>query len=106
MAPSRAGHNAVNDNHVSNTHLGDGIDVCSNNNTLSENTVFSSGQAGIHLDSNCGSTGNNNIVSKNTVNEACVGILLGSGTGNTFPIANLGANVANTSPAGDVCRRC
>ena len=98
-----ADSNAVNNNHVSNTHLGDGIDVCSNNNTVSENTVFSSGQAGIHLDSSCGPTGNNNIVSKNTVNEACAGILLGSGTGNTFPIANLVANVAHTTRAGDAC---
>jgi len=98
-----ADHNTVSNNHVSDTHLGDGIDLCSNQNTVSGNTVFSSGQAGIHLDSSSGSTGNNNIVSKNTVNEACAGILLGSGTGNTFPIANLVANVANTSLAGDVC---
>lgn len=98
-----ADHNTVSNNHVSDTHLGDGIDLCSNQNTVSGNTVFSSGQAGIHLNSSCGSTGNNNIVSKNTVNEACAGILRGSGTGNTFPIANLVANVANTSLAGDVC---
>lgn len=98
-----ANHNEVSNNHVSDTHLGDGIDVCSNNNTVSGNTVFSSGQAGIHLDSSCKSTGNNNIVSKNTVNEACAGILLGSGAGNTFPIANLVANVANTTLAGDDC---
>jgi parallel beta-helix repeat protein len=98
-----ADHNAVSNNHVSNTHLGDGIDLCSNNNTVSGNTVFSSGQAGIHLDSSCGSTGNNNTVSKNTVNEACAGILQGGGTGNTFPMATVIANVANTSLAGDVC---
>ena len=98
-----ADHNAVSNNHVSDTHLGDGIDLCSNHNNVSGNIVFSSGQAGIHLDSSCGSTGNNNIVSKNTVNEACAGILLGSGTGNTFPIANIVANVANTTLAGDVC---
>ena len=98
-----ADHNAVSNNHVSDTHLGDGIDLCSNNNTVSGNTVFSSGHAGIHLDSSCPSTGNNNTVSKNTVNEACAGILLGSGTGNTFPIANLVANVAHTTLAGDVC---
>ena len=95
--------NVVNNNHVSDTHLGDGIDLCSNNNMVSGNIVFSSGQAGIHLDSSCGSTGNNNTVSKNTVNEACAGILLGSGLGNTFPIANIVANVANTTLAGDVC---
>jgi parallel beta-helix repeat protein len=74
-----------------------------NNNTVSGNTVFSSGQAGIHLDSSCGSRGNNNTVSKNTVNEACAGILQGGGTGNTFPMATVVANVANTSLAGDVC---
>jgi parallel beta-helix repeat protein len=88
---------------VSNTHLGDGIDLCSNGSSVTGNVVFSSGQAGIHLDSSCGSTGNNNSVSKNTVNEACAGILLGSGTGNTFPLPNLVANVANTTLAGDVC---
>ena len=98
-----ADHNTVSNNHASDTHLGDGIDLCSNQNTVSGNTVFSSGQAGIHLDSSCGSTGNNNIVSKNTVNEACAGILLGTGIGNMFPIANLVANVANTSLAADVC---
>ena len=95
--------NVVTNNRVSDTHLGDGIDLCSNNNMVSGNIVFSSGQAGIHLDSSCGSTGNNNTVSKNTVNEACAGILLGSGSGNTFPIANIVANVANTTLAGDVC---
>jgi parallel beta-helix repeat protein len=79
-----ANDNTVSNNHISNTHLGDGIDLWSNQNTVSGNTVFSSGQAEIHLDSSCGSTGNNNIVSKNTVNETCAGILLGSGTGNTF----------------------
>jgi parallel beta-helix repeat protein len=98
-----ADNNTVTNNHVSDTHLGDGIDICSNNNTISGNTVFSSGQAGIHLDSSCGSTGANNIVSKNTVNEACAGILLGSGGGNTFPMPNIVANVANTTLAGDVC---
>ncbi|HWO29606.1 MAG TPA: right-handed parallel beta-helix repeat-containing protein [Candidatus Acidoferrum sp.] len=98
-----ADNNTVANNHVSNTHLGDGIDLCSNGSSVTGNVVFSSGQAGIHLDSSCGSTGNNNTVSKNTVNEACAGILLGSGTGNTFPLPNLVANVANTSLAGDVC---
>src|SRR5450432_3472009 len=98
-----ADNHTVANNHVSNTHFGDGIDLCSNGNSVTGNVVFSSGQAGIHLDSSCGSTGNNNTVSKNTVNEACAGILLGSGTGNTFPLPNLVANVANTTLAGDVC---
>jgi hypothetical protein len=37
------------------------------------------------------------------VNDACAAILLGSGTGNTFPIAGTVANVANTTLAGDTC---
>jgi parallel beta-helix repeat protein len=98
-----ADNNTVANNHVADTHLGDGIDLCSNNNTVTANVAFSSGQAGIHLDSSCGSTGNGNTVSKNTVNQACVGILLGSGTGNSFPMPNFVANVANKTLAGDVC---
>jgi parallel beta-helix repeat protein len=98
-----ADNNTVANNHVADTHLGDGIDLCSNNNTVTANVAFSSGQAGIHLDSSCGSTGNGNTVSKNTVNQACVGILLGSGTGNSFPMPNFVAIVANKTLAGDVC---
>jgi parallel beta-helix repeat protein len=102
-----ADNNTVSTNHVSDTHLGDGIDLCSNGNTVTSNIVFSSSQAGIHLDSSCPnlspSSGNNNTVSKNTVNEACAGILKGNGSGNTFPIANVVANVTNTSLAGDTC---
>jgi parallel beta-helix repeat protein len=36
-----ADHNTVSNNHVSDTHLGDGIDLCSNQNTVSGNTVLS-----------------------------------------------------------------
>ena len=95
--------NTLTNNEVVNTRGGDGIDLCSNNNSLTSNTIFSSGQSGIHLDSSCGATGNNNAVSKNEVNEACAGILLGSGTGNTFPLPNTIANVTNATLAGDVC---
>ena len=98
-----ADSNTVSSNRVSNTHLGDGIDLCSNGNTVTGNIVSSSDAGGIHLDSSCGSTGNNNIVSKNTVNEACAGLLLGGGTGNTFPLPNLIFNVRNTTLAGDAC---
>ena len=95
--------NTISNNDVSDTHLGDGIDLCSNNNSVTVNKVYSSGQAGIHLDSGCGSTGNNNTVSSNAVNEACAGLLLGSGTGNTFPSSNTVANVTYTTLAGDTC---
>ena len=102
MAAFTANDNKVNNNLVTNTHIGDGIDLCSDSNTVTGNTVFSSDEAGIHLDSSCGSTGSNNIVSRNTVNEACAGILLG-GSGNTVSATNTFANVANTTLAGDVC---
>jgi len=98
-----ADDNTVSTNVVSDTHLGDGIDLCSNNNSVISNLVYSSGGAGIHLDGSCGATGNNNTVSNNSVNEACAGLLLGSGTGNTFPAVNPVANVTFTSLAGDVC---
>jgi parallel beta-helix repeat protein len=92
--------NTLTNNQVVNTQVGDGIDLCSNGNTVTSNTVFSASQSGIHLDSSCVAA---SIVSKNVVNDACAGILLGSGTGNTFPTANTYANVANTTLAGDTC---
>ena len=98
-------NNTIINNQIVNSQLGDGIDLCSNGNTVISNTVFSSGRAGIHLDGSCSatSTGNNNIVSRNVVNDACAGILLGSGTGNKFFIGNTFANVANATLAGDTC---
>jgi parallel beta-helix repeat protein len=120
-----ADHTNIHDNSVLGTQIFDGIDVCSNNNTVSNNTVFSSTEAGIHLDSTCGSTGKNNVVVSNTINDACAGILQG-GTPNTLgstsnplagllggllpglilpglPAPNTFYNVTNTVLAGDVC---
>lgn len=98
-------NNSIINNQVVNTQIGDGIDVCSNGNTVMSNSVFSSSRSGIHLDGSCGpsSTGNNNTVSGNVVNDACAGILLGSGVGNNFPAGNTLANVANLTLAGDAC---
>ena len=97
-----ANGNTVTNNLVTNTHIYDGIDLCSDSNTATGNTVFSSDEAGIHLDSTCGSTGSNNTVSRNTVNEACAGILVG-GSSNTISATNTFANVVNITLAGDVC---
>jgi parallel beta-helix repeat protein len=98
-------NNTIINNQVVNSQYGDGIDLCSNGSTVISNTVFSSSRAGIHLDGSCSSTstGNNNTVSRNVVNDACAGILLGSGAGNKFFIGNTFANVANTTLAGDTC---
>lgn len=100
-----ADNNTVINNMVSSSVFGDGIDLCSNGNTVIANSVFSSVRGGIHLDSSCSatSTGNNNTVSRNVVNDACAGILLGSGTGNHFSAGNEFANVASETLAGDSC---
>ncbi len=101
-----ADHANIHDNRILGTRIFDGIDVCSSNNEVYRNTVYSSTEAAIHLDSTCGSTGTNNTVSDNVVNEACAAILQGatpntiggpSGTDNTF------FNVASQILAGDVC---
>jgi len=88
----------------------DGIDMCSNHNTATSNTVFNSSGSGVHIDSTCtestGQSGNNSTVTKNTINEACAGVLLGSGSGNTvggIGNANDFYNVVQTTQAGDAC---
>ena len=106
-------HTYIHDNNVVGTQVYDGIDACSNSNTITNNTVFGSTESGIHLDSSCGGTGKNNSVTFNTINEACAGILQG-GTPNTLgggtllgiiplPGANTFYNDATTVLAGDVC---
>lgn len=72
----------VTSNTVSTTHLYDGIDQCSNNNTASLNTINGSDEAAVHVDNTCSnhSTGNNNTVNKNKINSACAGVLVGPGT--------------------------
>ena len=94
--------NTVDGNLVVNTQIGDGIDACSNHNTLIGNTVLSSSESGIHLNSLCGGTGSYNTVGANLVNEACAGILEG-GSPNTIYLTNAFLNVVNTTLAGDVC---
>jgi parallel beta-helix repeat protein len=101
-----ADDNTITGNRVSATHLDDGIDLCSNGNVAHSNFVFSSDGAGIHIDSTCmesgAPTGNNTTVTGNAISEACAGVLLGNGTGNTSTPNTL-ANVTNTVQTGDAC---
>jgi hypothetical protein len=59
----------------------DAIDVCTNANVLTSNTIFNSGRSAVHFDASCGalfggSTGTNNSATKNTILESgCAGIL-------------------------------
>lgn len=84
----------------------DGVDLCSNNNTATANIVMNASGAGVHIDSSCtemtGSTGNSTTVSKNTVNDACAGVLLGSGTGSS-ETGDFFYNVVSNTYAGDSC---
>lgn len=81
---------SVTGNKIFGTSTFDGIDVCTNGNTITGNTIFNSSQSGIHLDASCGGTGTGNAVTGNTILEsACAGVLTDSGTGtvganNTF----------------------
>jgi len=96
-----ADSNDVANNKVAGTEIFDAIDMCSSSNTVHLNTIYGSSESGVHVDDTCGS-GNNNTVSNNTINEACAGILQGTGTGNTYT-SNIFYNVTNTMIGGDTC---
>jgi parallel beta-helix repeat protein len=73
---------SVTGNKIFGTSTFDAIDVCTNNNTITGNTIFNSSESGIHLDASCGGTGTGNSVSANTILEsACAGILTDPGAG-------------------------
>jgi hypothetical protein len=93
----------IKSNHIGGTQLFDAIDLCSDGNTAESNTLYGSAESGIHVNAGCPpSTGSNNSVTRNTINEACAGILLGTGTGNiTSPDTFM--NVTYTTLSGDVC---
>jgi hypothetical protein len=93
----------VKSNHVGGTQIYDAIDLCSDQNTAESNVIYGSAQSGIHVDGECSpSTGSGTTVTGNTINEACAGVLLGTGSGNiTAP--NTYLNVTNTTLAGDAC---
>ena len=80
---------SVTGNKIFGTSTFDGIDVCTNYNTVNGNTIFNSAQSAIHLDGSCGNTGQSNTVTGNTILEsACAGILddsSGSGFNNYAP---------------------
>jgi parallel beta-helix repeat protein len=72
-------------NRIFGTSVYDAIDVCTNGNTVTGNTIFNSAESGVHLDASCGGTGNSNTATGNTfVESSCAGILADPGTtGNT-----------------------
>jgi hypothetical protein len=98
-----ANNTIVTSNHIGGTQLYDAIDLCSDGNMAKSNVIYGSSQDGIHVDGECPpSTGSSNSVTFNTINEACAGILLGTGGSNTTA-PNTFSNVTNTTLAGDTC---
>ena len=98
-----ADNTTITSNKVSGTQLYDAIDLCSNHNTARSNMLFGSAESGVHLDDTCGGTGNNNTVTSNTINEACAGILTGTGTTGNTVSPDTFFNVINTTQSGDTC---
>jgi hypothetical protein len=99
-------------NRISTTHAYDGIDVCSNGNSVSKNTIYSSDESAVHLDDQCfgpgnSPSGNNNNVEGTIVNTACAGVLEGpSASGNNVGLIspNTFYNVTYTDLQGsDTC---
>ncbi|HVI09062.1 MAG TPA: hypothetical protein VND65_12300 [Candidatus Binatia bacterium] len=83
----------------------DGIDLCSNNNTATSNTVFNASGAGVHLDSSCfepgGASTGVGTATNNTVNEACAGVILGNSGGTSSGTGSY--NVVETTATGNSC---
>lgn len=91
----------ITSNSITGTQLYDAIDLCSSNNSAKSNAVYGSAESGVHFDDSCGS-GNGNTATGNVINEGCTGILLGTGTGNTYS-PNAYFNVVSDTAAGDSC---
>jgi len=92
-------------NKIMGSSIYDGIDACTNGNTITGNTIFNSTESGVHLDASCGTTGTGNAVSGNTIEEsACAGILddTGSNTIGTNTYYTVPTQVASscTGPVG------
>jgi hypothetical protein len=111
-----ADYNSVSTNKVTSTpaiavtgytYLLDGIDLCSNNNTATGNTVFYSSGAGVHIDSSCteatGPTGMNTSVADTTANEACAGVLTGNNEGTSAASGTTAYNVVAIVATTDTC---
>jgi hypothetical protein len=107
-----ADYNSVSGNKITaspaaGSFLIDGIDLCSNNNKATSNTIFNSSGSGVHIDSQCtegaGTSGNGTMVNTNTISEACAGVLTGTGGVGNTESGNITYNVVQVMQAGDSC---
>jgi hypothetical protein len=103
---NHANGNSITMNQISATRIFDGIDICGNNNTVHNNTIRGSDEAGIHIDSSCddgGPTGQSNSIAQNKINSACVGILVGTSAGSNTIGTNMFFNAGTAVLNGDQC---
>ncbi len=79
-----------------------GIEVCSNFNTITSNTISANANAGVHVSSFCpgnplssdAASGNSNYVAYNTISQTCAGIPVGGNANNVAFNSVTGAQYA------------
>jgi parallel beta-helix repeat protein len=111
MGPDGSGSGSIiTYNDVSATHTWDGIAICSNNNTVSNNTVSTSDEAGIFVAGSCVEpnntpSGKNNRIKYNLVNRACAGLMysFGATPATNITSGNSYFNVDHTVLTADTC---
>jgi Right handed beta helix region len=96
---------SITSNHIGGSQMLDGIDLCSTGETAKTNTIYNSTTAGINLESAaCGAPGATEAtVTGNTINEACTGILTGTGAAGDTTAPNTYFNVFTEVAGGGTC---
>ena len=97
-----ADNGSIQGNRISATRVFDGVELCGSGNTVSGNIISGSDESGVHIDSACGAVASN-TVSQNTINDACAGILTGTGAGSNTIGTNNFYNTRNTTLTADTC---
>lgn len=97
-----ADNGTIQGNRISATRVFDGVELCGSGNMVSGNTISGTDESGVHIDSTCGAVASN-TVSNNTINDACAGILVGTGAGSNTIGSNNFYNTRNTTLTGDTC---
>ena len=97
-----ADNGTIQGNRITTTRVFDGIELCGSSNAVTGNTISGSDESGVHIDSTCGAVASN-TVSQNTINDACAGILVGTGAGSNTIGTNNFYNTRNTTLIADTC---
>jgi hypothetical protein len=95
----------ITSNHIGGSQMLDGIDLCSSGETVKTNTIYNSTTAGVNMQSAAcgGPSATTATVTGNTINEACTGILTGTGASGDDVAPNTYFNVFTEVAAGGTC---